>query len=40
MSVDHHGEVVESGVASAVAPHLAGRFLGSTKQIEGGGLRW
>lgn len=35
MSVDHHVEVVEFGVASGVAPHLAGRFLGNTRQMEG-----
>lgn len=28
MSVDHHVEVVEFGVASGVAPHLDGRFQG------------
>ena len=39
MSVDRHGEVEESEVASEVAPHLAGRFLGSMRQMEGG-LRW
>lgn len=31
VSADHHVEVVEFRVASRVAPHLAGRFPGSTK---------
>lgn len=39
MSVDHHGDVVEFEVATGVALHLAGRFLGRTRQMEGG-LRW
>lgn len=39
MSVDHHGELVEVGVVSGVVPHLAGRFLGSMRQMEGG-LSW
>lgn len=38
-SADHHGEVVESEVASGVAPHLAGRFLESMRQMQRS-MRW